>query len=157
MSILLRIAQVIVESITFAHRPDHLAVLPSEVGNDLSVEFETAMEIVNQPPAGIVRLRAFTKAEAGGEPEKYAFDVRLVAILEFTEDVPSNSEEHRQVIASGVATLMPFARQVIASLTSQGRFGAVYLPSMNVHMLLQSLKEAGEHTSGPAAGEDSPK
>ncbi|MCO4101680.1 MAG: hypothetical protein HEQ38_20265 [Gemmatimonas sp.] len=156
MSILLKIAQVIVESITFAHRPDYLAVLPSEVGNEQAVEFETAMEIVNQPPAGIVRLRVFTKSAADGEPEKYSFDLRLVAILEFTEDVPSNAEEHRQVVASGVATLMPFARQVIASLTSQGRFGAVYLPSMNVHMLLQSLNDAAEHTGGQAAGEDSP-
>jgi preprotein translocase subunit SecB len=98
----------------------------------------------------------FTKSAADGEPEKYSFDLRLVAILEFTEDVPSNAEEHRQVVASGVATLMPFARQVIASLTSQGRFGAVYLPSMNVHMLLQSLNDAAEHTGGQAAGEDSP-
>lgn len=146
MALKLSIDQVIVEAVEFAHRPDHMAVVPSSVSPELSIGYQANIEIHEAPAAAMVRLAVFSQS-AGDVPLKYTFNLKLLVVLLFPEDAPKTELERRQVTASGIATLMPFARELLASLTGRGRFGTVFLPPVNVQMTMESLDALPEEMS----------
>lgn len=136
----LRIAQMILESVRFEHDKDFLrreathAAPPSTVG--VNVETQRSQD----ENLALVRLRVVSK-----EPEAvYKYEVVYTAILQYSGPAPADFDHRLSV--TGASMLMPFVRELVANLSSRGRFGPTWLAPVNFNNALKRPDAIGDAT-----------
>ncbi len=124
----IQIAQIFLERASFAHREDFLTLpVPQGIPSiDFTTDFESGVS--SDGRHGIVRVRARSKPE---QRPLYEIDVTMTALLIVVEG-QENMPLAEYVRASGPAMLYTFVRQVVADVTSRGRFGPIWLSPVNV-------------------------
>lgn len=132
----IKLHQVFLESARFEHSPDFLAHPPATSVGDLGIHLEFQFALDNEDPTkGAVRSVMRTTNVDG----LYHFEIAMGALIE--QDAANPNMTLRQYIASSSAALLiPFIREAVASITSRGRFGAVWLQPVNVSTLVQSTE-----------------
>ena len=141
----IRIAQVFLETARFEHRADHLSFPPeTKVAPDVELSFDTG--VAKDKKSGRVRIRVRTPELA---TDLYAFDLQLTALLQQIEG-EENFPLDKYVGTNGWAMLFPFVRENLASLTSRGRFGPVWLSPVNI-MAIAANAGTAEHKTLPKA------
>lgn len=148
MALLLTLEAVYLESCRFSHRADYLSIDPAAVNAAQSISSSATLALSDDGLGALVKLRVNTLDPEEATAEKYSFEVVLACAFRFPEDTPTTEVERNQVIASGVATLMPFAREAVASITSKGRFGVTLLPSINSQIVMEQLRSASAARTG---------
>jgi preprotein translocase subunit SecB len=84
----------------------------------------------------LVTVRYEASAERAEEVE-----VSVVGVFRLPVDSPSVAlRDFVRVHAPGI--LMPYAREVVSSLTGRGFFGPVFMPPINVHSLMERMNDA---------------
>jgi putative zinc finger/helix-turn-helix YgiT family protein len=131
----IRLSQIFLEEAHFFHRKDFLSLPVSTPPQPAALNFAFQSGLTKQDKRrAVVRVRATTEAET---KPVYQLNVVVTALVEV--DVQSPNMPLEQYIATaGVPLLMPFVRQVIASLTGQGRFGPILMQPLNVRAVLES-------------------
>ena len=102
-----------------------LVVPPHDAGT-INVQIESGLS--EDKRTGLVRMRVQTIPE---NRPFYELDISMIALV-MVDQVAPNMPLDRYFTTSGAALLYPFVRQVVADLTSRGRFGPVWLNPMNV-------------------------
>lgn len=121
------IAQMVLERAQFEHRADYLNIPsttplePSDV--HLSVQ---ALRPQEDGSNAIVRLIAESAKDA-----LYVFKVSYVALLTIDAEGEEVADLDRRLMVTGSIMLFPFMREVVAGLTSKGRFGPTWLAPVN--------------------------
>jgi preprotein translocase subunit SecB len=125
-----KIAQIILERVTFAHRDEYLTSAdqptPDAVVGTINVEVQSGVSADGKN--GLVRLRVSTIPE---NRPFYVFDVAMVGLVAVETAAP-NMSLAQYVATSGSALLYPFVRQLVADLTGRGRYGPVWLNPINL-------------------------
>lgn len=135
----IRIVQLVTERASFGHRADYLEHVPSThlALTDVKIDLE-----LGQSPdqrSGLVRCHVYT-----GKDSKalYEFDVVAVGLVEMDPDQRNQNMTVEQYLAtSGAALLYPFIRELIANLSSRGRFGPIWLAPLNIYAGLGPLEQ----------------
>lgn len=127
----LTIAQIVLEQCEFKHRDDYLSVPsdkpPGEAGLTLSSQVLRAKNAPNEK--ALVRLHAASDSNA-----TYVFEVTYVVFYGMAwdegESVPADLE--KRLMVTGATMLLPFVRETVASLTSRGKFGPIWVAPTNI-------------------------
>lgn len=135
----IRVAQIFLESASFNHRPDFLEYPPdSTVSAELDIELESGVS--DDGNRARVRIGVATRDDGDA---LYRFSFVMTALLE-AEEQGANFPLSQYVRTNAWALLTPFVREVIANVTSRGRFGPIWLKPMNL------LALANESENKPA-------
>ena len=131
----IRLSQIFLEEAHFSHREGFLSLPVSTPPQPATLNFTFQAGLTKQDKKrAVIRVRATTGAET---KPVYQLNVVMTALVEV--DVQSPNMPLEQYIATvGIPLLMPFVRQVIASLTGQGRFGPIFMQPLNVRAALES-------------------
>ena len=138
-----RISQIVLVSSSFSHRPDFLSLPPEQTISEGKVEIEVGSHVNPVENTALVTVRGHNNS-TDQESELYRFDVTMAALLTLSGPFPDSDTAKRDLTGSGAAMLMPFLREVVASLTSRGRFGTLWLQPVNVRSLLESQGNVSE-------------
>ena len=130
------IAQILLERAVFDHREDFLALPPNTPLGAPTITLTTTAGESPDKKRGIIKLRVQTRRE---QRPLYNLDVEMTALVE-AEHGKENMPIEQYVRSSGPATLFPFIRQVVADLTSKGRFGPIWLSPVNFVAMEQNLR-----------------
>jgi preprotein translocase subunit SecB len=137
------IAQIILEKAEFSHSADPFTV--EAVPLEAQAEVELGLNVAHNADrtASVVRLRLSTRDDGStGETVKYRFDVTVSTLVALQAPLPV---EHDKFFAGSVAAILfPFVREVIASLTSRGRFGVNWIQPLNVRAALEGAVEVSD-------------
>ena len=134
----IKIGQVFVSSVAFAHREDVLQLSPkTEIGNlPLSVSVEVGVE--KDGGKGFVVLRLATKDD---ERPLYLFRVEMIGLVaRDKEETDDGINVHDYLIKSGAFMMYPFMREFVANLTARGRFGAIWIRPLNFKKIADNLQ-----------------
>lgn len=131
----LSIAQVMLARADFKHRADFLSLPPDTKNGNGAVEIAVECQHSAAESLAMVQLRAHNTDD---REALYSFDVQMVVILNLHGRPPSVPAEHKALAGTGAAILFPFVRETVASLTSRGRFGPLWLQPMNVRAVLDA-------------------
>ena len=132
----IQIAQILLERAIFEHREDFLALPPNTPIGTPDITLTTTAGQSADNKRGIIKLRVQTKPE---QRPLYNLDVEMTALVEVQEGM-ENMPIEQYIRASGPAMVYPFIRQVVADLTSKGRFGPLWLNPVNFVAAAQSLR-----------------
>jgi preprotein translocase subunit SecB len=123
----LRINQIFLLQSHFAHREDVLTLPHNYQVGELNLDVEVKVGTNPQNSAGIVTVTVKTRDE---DKPAYLFAVEMAAVVEREGD--GNLPPNEYLRTNGAATLYPFVRELVASLTWRGRFGPIWLKPINV-------------------------
>jgi preprotein translocase subunit SecB len=137
----LSIAQVILARAEFAHRENFLALPPDTKIGAGSVEISVQCQHSDAESLAMASLQVHNKGDQGA---LYSFDVQMVVVLNVHGPSPATPEEHKALAGTGAAILFPFVREAVASLTSRGRFGPLWLQPINVRAVLDASATKAE-------------
>ena len=129
------LAQIIVEKVQFSHTGDPFSVVPTPTLDILPEGIEMSAEAAQSDDGRthVVRLRLFGDPHAS-QGVRYAFDVTVAGLFELKETLP---REQASIFMQSAATILfPFVREMVANLTSRGRFGVAWLQPINVRAAL---------------------
>jgi preprotein translocase subunit SecB len=125
------ISQILLQDVQFRHvgpflERDPKTPIPQTAVN-VEIELQRPSEAPPQAskPAALVRLRVTSDA-----PEApYFYVVNYLAILTYEGSLPEDFE--RRLTVTGGMMVMPFVRELVANLSSRGRFGPTWLGPVN--------------------------
>lgn len=145
----IRIAQIYVAQALFGH-VEHAFSMPS---NTPVGEIPTQINVkVGESPADKVGFCSLTVRSDPEAKTLYRFSVEMVLLAEVGPE--PNMELPVYLTRSGPPTLYPFIREVVASLSSKGRFGTLWLPPMNFATISEKiLKERAEKAEATAVAD----
>ncbi len=124
----MELGQIVVEKATFRHREDYLTVPPKTPVGPLPLGLGVELALSNDKRRGAIRVILNTD-----ETQKplYVLDISLVALIQAIRGHENMTVEQYATV-NGAALLMPFLRELVANLTSRGRFGPVWLNPVNL-------------------------
>jgi preprotein translocase subunit SecB len=134
----IQVAQIFLQRAIFAHREDSLALPPTTPIGTPDITLTTTAGQSADSKRGIITLRVQTKPE---QRPLYSLDIEMTALVEVQEGM-ENMPVERYIRVSGPAMVYPFIRQVVADLTSKGRFGPLWLNPVNFIAAAQTLRSA---------------
>jgi preprotein translocase subunit SecB len=141
------LAQIYLVSAMFSHRanplerPANTPIPPQRIGVGLSY---TAL---NDGSAGQATVKVTT--DPTDESALYDFAIEIAAIAERKPEGPSFSDAD---LAQILATMVyPFVREIVASLTSRGRFGPIWLNPLNISVAMRDAVARLAAQAVPAA------
>ncbi len=140
----IEIAQIVVERAQFAHREDYLSLPSNTQVSPLPLRLKARFGLDANKKNGNIKLEVVTDEE---QKPLYILNLVLVALIRVEEGAANMSLE-RYAAVNGAAMLFPFVRELVANLTSRGRFGPVWLHPINL--------VAGARTNS-APGADKPR
>jgi preprotein translocase subunit SecB len=145
-----RIAQIFLERANFEHRPDFLEFPPSTA---VETEVDLTLNSGLSPDGTKGRIQITVSSKDASEP-LYQFSFLLTALVE-AEEEGANFPLTDYVRVNGLVMLYPFLRELVANVTSRGRFGPLYLNPVNFlaltsHTSAPAVKEAAGSEMGPA-------
>lgn len=115
-----------------------------EKGSRLSVEYKSSLREDGK------RLVVCLLIDPMKDIEKPPFKMHLELIGIFeVEDGAANMDLEHFGKQNAPALMMPFAREIIASLTSRGPMEPLLLPPINVYALIKSSKDSEKQPSEP--------
>jgi preprotein translocase subunit SecB len=127
----IKIAQIVLERAEFSHRADfleHVPTTPMEL--DVKIAFSAGVTPDHQ------RAMARLTAEAADD-QLYKFSFQILALLEVDTEAP-NYPLPQYVAVNAGSMLFPFLREIVANVTSRGRFGPVWLKPFNIQAAVQA-------------------
>lgn len=138
----LTIGQILLEEVRFKHRRSDFLSLPG--GEQVQSTVNLTIETLNSDSwdSAAVRLRIVSDA-----PEApYHFDVSYVVVYEIDfEGAATRPTDFRQRVGvTGATMALPFVRELVANLSSRGRFGPTWIAPTDFSALVQETKVASE-------------
>lgn len=124
----IQLGQIVVEGAQFQHRSDYLALEPQTKIGSLALGMKLELGLSPDKRQGLIRLSLQTDRTAR---PLYAIEASIVALVKVA-DGQENMPLDRYAAVSGGALLMPFMRELVANLTSRGRFGPIWLHPVNL-------------------------
>jgi hypothetical protein len=138
MPVKIKIDQVILEKVSFGHTGEYLSAPPTSAAVGQTA-FRGTLEVFDEPVAVAVGLQATTVPRDSTASPGYEFDIRYRVLLLLSDGVAPNETERRELMTHGIAYLVPFVREAVASLSGRGRFGPVWLQPINVAAMVESM------------------
>jgi preprotein translocase subunit SecB len=122
----IRIAQIFLERAMFEHRPDFLEFDPATpVETDIELQLSSGLS----PDAAKGRIQILVSSKEEAEP-LYRFSFLMTALVESEQDANFPLSEYVKSHALGM--MFPFVRELVANVTSRGRFGPLWLRPVNL-------------------------
>lgn len=135
------IAQIILEDVQFRHSDS--AYLAKDVKTEhpqVSANISVDFLRVKEQGKAVVRLRVVCDSTEG----PYSYAASYVALLTGVESILATDDGERMLVLGTSNMLMPFVREVIANLSSRGRFGTTWISPIDF------AKELNKNTEVPA-------
>lgn len=85
-------------------------------------------------------LRVTLRATPHGHPS-YSVKAAYVAVYSWHQGSPMSLEDY--VAGNGIANLIPYLREHLATLTQRSRFSTLFIPPLNVDELVKMADERG--------------
>lgn len=145
----IEIGQIIVESVSFAHRDEYLSLPVKTSVGPLPLQIKTGYALSSDGSQAAIRLELSTDES---ERPLYIVHAVVVGLVRVTSDKP-NMPLERYAALNGVVMLFPFLRELVANVTGRGRFGPVWLHPVNFAAALKKEVDGGngeEHGEHPA-------
>lgn len=121
----IQIDQIFLESASFSHRADYLALPPQTRVDAGEVEVTAEVSLSPDRTAGLLRLKVATTGDC-----LYEASLTMVGLFRQRQDSP-NMPMPDFIYGPALAAVFPFLREAFASLTGRGRFGHVWLAPIN--------------------------
>lgn len=118
----------VVERAVFRHREDYLTIPAKTGAGSLPFGLSVELALSDDRRKGVIRLTLSTDES---QKPLYVLDISVVAIIQTIQGQENMTIEQFATV-NGMALLMPFLRELVANLTSRGRFGPVWLNPVNV-------------------------
>ena len=131
----IRIAQIFLSSVSFAHREDALRLPPNTGLGEMEVQINVEIEIAHGGDHGVIRLRAETRPDAN---DLYRLRVEMTAMV-MHADGAEGMTVNDYLMKSGSFMVYPFLREAVANLTARGRFGPIWLRPINFKALAEQM------------------
>lgn len=123
------IAQVFVENAHFEHRSDALNLPPSTPPDVGQVDVSINIGVTPEETDGLIRVTVSTDTT---KPLLYQFKVAMIGLVKKTD--PAGTMNVSDYLTSyGLSLVYPFMREAVANLTQRGRFGPIYLNTIDPH------------------------
>jgi preprotein translocase subunit SecB len=132
----IRIAQIFLERASFEHRPDFLAFDPA-TAVETDIELNLSSGLSSDGSLGKIQILVSSKQET--EP-LYRFSFLMTALVEAEEGANYPLPEY--VKANALGMMFPFVRELVANVTSRGRFGPLWLRPVNLVALTAAAPTA---------------
>jgi preprotein translocase subunit SecB len=145
----LTITQIVLEHAEFKHRPDYLAIAlnndDAAVRSNVNLTAQVSRAEQNPNGAALVRLGA-----KSAEDSLYQFELGYAVFysLEWQEGEEVPEDLDNRLMVTGSTMLLPFIREVVASLTGRGRFGPTWLAPTNFNELFRAKPPEAVGSSG---------
>jgi preprotein translocase subunit SecB len=142
----LNVSQILLQDVQFRHVGSFLERDPKtpipQTPAGIEIELQQAAEA--EKPAALVRLRVTSDV-----PEApYSYTVTYLVVLTYEGPVPKDFD--RRLIVTGATMAMPFVREVVANLSSRGRFGATWLSPVNFSKIVSDEINKGDTAQASA-------
>lgn len=124
----IRIGQIVVEYAHFGHRDDYLTLPASTPVGSLPLAIKSTYGLSPDKTQAAIRVELTTDENKGA---LYLVNLAIVGLVQVSEG-EENMPLERYAVLSGVVTLFPFVRELVANLTGRGRFGPVWLHPVNL-------------------------
>lgn len=132
----IRVEQVILEEVVFSHRADFMQ-LPADTKADIGTATMKVGVGVTDPPD-----RALLHFDLESSPDnRPVYNVRLRLTAFFSATPQTRDFLRKFATTAGPGLIVPFVREALASITSRGRFGPVWLKAINTRQIVQGLLE----------------
>jgi preprotein translocase subunit SecB len=134
----LTIAQMLLEEAKFAHRGDFLSLPASASPSESKVEMAVELSRAEDFSTAVVRLKVSTSADASAP---YNFSVSYLALikLDVEEGEATTADIDRRLMVTGASMLYPFVREIVANLTTRGRFGPSWLSPTDFNKVVSRM------------------
>lgn len=142
----LSISQILLEDVSFRHVGDFLT-------RDAKEEFpdtpgQVNVEVARTPDGNaVVRLRLVSSDPRAA----YQYTVTYVVLFKVDGDGPPDLDKRLAVTGANMA--MPFVRELVANLTSRGRFGVRWVAPMNFNRIVTVANEEQTIESNPTTAQ----
>lgn len=135
-----QIAQIFVQHAGFQHRRPPLSIPGDSKLAPQEINVHIGFGNLNNGDAAHVVVGVETNPEDGDEKALYDFSVEYAAIVHDIDRTTFPDEQLAEVVA---AMLVPFVRELVANITSRGRFGPVWINPFNVRAAVRDAFAAG--------------
>jgi preprotein translocase subunit SecB len=125
----LRIAQIFLATAHFEHRADALK-LPASTKEPITYNVSVTGARDEEGKSGLITVAIRTT----DDESLYRFHVEMTGIVERETETPNLSIEE-YITKQGAGMMFPFLREAVASLTSRGRFGPIWIKPFNFRAL----------------------
>lgn len=132
------ISAIHLEEARFAHVGDYLAALPAATAAQHVADLQVQVLHADNPQTAGVRL----SARSAERSPQYDFFVSYVILFQLEGERPAAFDE--RIAVTGATMLMPFVREAVATLTTRGRFGPVWLNPINFSGSLKHTEATDE-------------
>jgi preprotein translocase subunit SecB len=152
------IGQVFLEKVVFSHRDDFLNLPPNTQPSIGDVAVGILVGEGTDGESGLVRIEV--KTDPANKPI-YNVELAVMALVKRTEGAGNMTIHEFLTSGASVSLLYPFVREALANLTLRGRFGPVFLNTINPQAIAEKLQAQPpahaqvqtQPASGPVAGE----
>lgn len=147
------VAQVFIEKLVFSHREDFLnlpANTPPVVGE---VSIGLMVGESKDGESGITRIEV--KTDPAKKPT-YNVELIMVALVKRVPGEGNMTIQEFLKSGASVSLLYPFLREAFANVTLRGRFGPVWLNTINPQAIAQELQALAPSEAVAAAGSSRP-
>ena len=124
----IEIGQVVVERAVFEHRDDYLTLPANTKVEALPLQLRVQYGTDPTKQHGAIKVEINTDRS---QRPIYVVEVVIVGLVRVLEG-SANMPIEQYATVNGAALLLPFARELVANLTSRGRFGPVWLQPINL-------------------------
>lgn len=132
----LSIAQVLLEEVQFAHASRHFLTQSAGESSESPVDVRVDLRKGETGTEAVVRLRMVGQAP-------YAFTVSYLVLFKLDFEGSSSPDElDKRLLVTGATMAMPFVRELVANLSSRGKFGATWLAPTDFSQLLLNVESA---------------
>jgi preprotein translocase subunit SecB len=135
----LSIAQMVLERCEFSHQENYMSIPSTTPVSKATVDL--GVQLVRDKgdkQKVVVRLLASAAKDA-----TYRFAITYAVLLmvqvEENEQVPADID--RRLMVTGCTMMFPYMRQVVSSLSSQGRFGPIWLSPTDFNRIVSAAPE----------------
>lgn len=131
----IKISQIYLGQAHFGHIENALALPPNTPIKDIPTQIGVQVGVNSSDKVGFCVLSIRSDPEV--KESLYQFHVEMVLVVGETPDPNMPLPEY--LTRSGPPTLYPFIREVVASMSSKGRFGTLWLPPINFAAISEKL------------------
>lgn len=132
----LKLVNLVLESVQFAHVGDYMSKDVEKEQGESPARLEINVHHDANDKKAFVRLRV--TCDDPGAPYSYA--VAYVAFFSYEGDAPHDVKKRFAVTGGNMA--LPFVRELVANLSSRGRFGTTWVGPVNFNKVVQEGEES---------------
>lgn len=132
----IKLAQVLLVEATFRHRPDFLTLPPGQKFEIGDVGVAIGMLVPDEGEGAFLTVTVETDPARNA---LYEFRVTMGAVV--TPPPGKTVRQSPELAGTAAVVLYPFLREVIANLTSRGRFGPVWIHPIDARSAVKAVTE----------------